>query len=301
MKKDLSIIITSYNTKELTVACLESIFEHTEKVNYEVIVVDNASRDNSVDAISKIKNQNVKIQIKIKKNSRNLGFAKGNNQGVKASSGKYILLLNSDTLLTANILDPLVAWMEANPEVGVFSCRLKNKDGTTQATGGYFPTLLRVATWMFFIDDIPFISPLISSYHPKASFYNQSRFLDWVTGAFFLTRREVWEENNGFDEGYFMYVEEMDYCFRAKKRGWQVSYDPKFSLIHYGGASSKTSFPIVSEFKGLKIFYKKHMPSWQLLLLRIMLKAGGAMRMILLGALKGPDLFKIYKNAFEIA
>ncbi len=281
---DLSIVIASFNTKDLTIDCIKSVIDLTKGISYEIIVIDNASSDGSAEAFNKNK------KVKLIKNETNLGFAKANNQGIKVASGKFILLLNSDTKLTSNILMPLVDIMEKHADIGVISCALKNKDGSLQATGGYFPTLLRVFTWMFFIDDLPIISGLISSYHPKISFYNTNHEMDWVTGAFFLTRKEIWQKR-GLDEDYFMYVEEVDFCFRVKKDGWKVLYDPQYNLIHYGGASSTSSHPILSEFRGLKIFYKKHKPAWQSLVLRIILKIGAFLRIFLISP-------RIYKNAF---
>jgi GT2 family glycosyltransferase len=153
---------------------------------------------------------------------------------------------------------------------------------------------------MLFIDDIPFISMLLTSFHPKPSFYRFKHKLDWVTGAFFLTRREIWEDLKGFDEQYFMYMEEVDFCYRARKK-WKVLYNPDFSLIHYGGASSKSIFPIVSEFKGLRIFYKKFFPGWQLTILRGVLKLGSVMRIILFSIVKGPKEANVYEEAFIVA
>ncbi|OGM05505.1 hypothetical protein A2125_00310, partial [Candidatus Woesebacteria bacterium GWB1_43_5] len=225
---ELSIIIVNYNTKKLTLECIESVKKYTQKLKYELIVVDNGSSDGSATALQKIGN------IKFIQNDKNLGFAGANNQGVKAAKGEFVLLLNSDTLLTANILAPLVAQMRKDRKLGIFSCALNSKDGSTQTTGGFFPSLPKVFAWMFFLDDIPFVGRIMRAYHPNLSFYNSPHRLDWVTGAFFLTRREVWDKIGYLDEGYFMYVEELDFCFRAKRFGWEVFYDPKHSLIHYG-------------------------------------------------------------------
>lgn len=296
---DLSVIITSYNTKHLTVDCIKSVFGKTKDINYEVIVVDNASTDGSLNALRKLQKTNTKLLVI--ENKENLGFAEGNNVGVKRAKGKFILLLNSDTKITSNVLAGTLRVMEKNPKIGVFSCGLKNKDGTFQANGGYFPSLLRVLVWMTYLDNIPGFSEMLTSYHPDLSFYKKKHMLDWVTGAYFLTRKEIWDKVGGLDKKYFMYVEDSDFCFRVKKSGLDVIYDPSFSIIHYGGASSKTSFPLISEFKGLRLFYKKYYPAWKTLALRIMLKGGAAMRMFTLSLFKGPKFFQIYKDAFDTA
>lgn len=295
---DLSIVITSFNTENLLKECIESIVKHTKGIKYEVIVVDNASSDGSVAAAKRLK-------VKVIESKENLGFTKGNNLGIEAAKGKYILLLNSDTLISDNTLGEIISYMNANPRVGVATCALKNKDGSLQGTGGYFPTLIRVFSWMT-IGDIPFVDLIIKPFHPMHEkslfkgdgFYKKEKDLDWVTGAFLLGRREVFEQNKGLDEDYFMYGEDVDFCFKAKKRGWKVKYLPQFSITHYGGASSTREFPLLSEYKGIKIFYKKHYPSWQYPILRILLKIGSLGRMVVLGLLEGGESAKIYAKAF---
>jgi GT2 family glycosyltransferase len=260
--KDLSIIIISYNTKDLTLGCIRSIIDTVKKTSYEIIVVDNASTDQSVDAIEKLKLSSIKVF----RNKKNLGFGKANNVGLKQAKGRCVLFLNSDTLVLENTLDSMVAWMDVNPDVGISSCALENTDKTLQGTGGYFPTLFRVFAWMTFIDDLPVIDNLIRPFHPthphsfmgkNLKFYEKEIELDWLTGAFMLVRREVVEKIGGFDEDYFMYTEDTDLCFRAKRAGWRVFYLPKWRIIHFGGASSTREFPLIMEYEGVKLFYKK--------------------------------------------
>jgi GT2 family glycosyltransferase len=296
----------NYNTKDLLLGCLESVKRNTKGIEYEIIVVDNASTDGSAEILKRLKGQSFKAIL----NSTNLGFARANNQGIKIADGRYVLLLNSDTEIKDNVLGEMLAYMDKNTKAGIVSCALRDKDGKLQATGGYFPTLLRVASWMFFLDDIPLLDKLIKPFHPmheKSFFYRGEGFFkresprDWVTGAFFLIRRVVLDEVGVLDEDYFMYTEEVDLCFRAKKKGWEVWYLPKWAIVHYGGASSASEFPIISEYKGVKTFYKKHMPSWQSPILRLLLKKGAVLRMILFGILKGGSWVKVYAKAFQIA
>lgn len=303
--KDLSVIVVSYNTKKLLKDCLACVVKYTKEINYEIVVVDNASTDGSVETIDNFKSQI--SDFKIIKNKKNLGFSKANNQGIKKSKGRYVLLLNSDTLIKENVLGEMVSWMDENKKVGIASCALKNKDGSEQGTGGYFPHLFKVFTWMFFLEDIPFIDRIIKPFHPMHSqspFYKGERhFLtphqkDWMTGAFFLIRKEVIEKVGLLDEDYFMYVEELDFCYRAKKAGWQVWFLPKWSITHLGGASSTTEFSILSEYKGMKLFYKKHKPSWQMPFLRIFLKGGSFLRIMIFGVIKGKEVAKVYAKAF---
>ncbi|MBI4058739.1 glycosyltransferase family 2 protein [Candidatus Microgenomates bacterium] len=293
---DLSIIIVSYNTKDLLLECLASIKKWTKGISYEVIVVDNASSDGSMAAIRNLK---FKIyNLKLIENLDNLGFAAANNQGIKIAKGKYILLLNSDTKLTENSLAKMLDWMEKHSQVGIASCMLKNPDGSVQATGGFFPNLPRLFLWATLLDDIPGVGDLVGSYHPHrdSNFYREERGLDWVTGAFFLIRREVINKVGLLDEDFFLYVEELEYCWRVKKAGWNIAYTPITSIIHYGGASGTRSGTIYGEIKGLKLLYQKHFPFWQRLILRLLLLIGSLLRIIIF-TIARPTRAKIYVGA----
>ncbi len=297
-------------------SCIASVKKYTKGIDYEIIVVDNNSKDGSVEAASA-------LGVKVITNKENFGFAKANNQGTEIAKGEFILFLNSDTEIKDNVLGEMVTYLKENPKVGVATSALNNKDGSIQATGGYFPTLLSVFSWMT-IQDIPFVDKLIKPFHPHHSksffakgdeFYGSinadmspeerhksKKQLDWVTGAFLLTRKKILEEVGGWDETFFMYVEEVDLCFRVKKLGYQVWYYPKWSITHLGGASSKTSeFSLINEYEGVKKFYKKHYPSWQYPLLRLFLKIGALGRIVLFGMIEGGGSAKTYAKAFKIA
>lgn len=300
---DVSIIIVSFNTKKLTVSCVRSVITYTKGVTYEIIVVDNNSTDGSVEALSKLKSK-----TKIIKNKENKGFGSANNEGIKKAKGRYILLLNSDTHVSSNVVGEMVRWMDGKEEIGVSSCKLLNKDGSIQGTGGYFPTLIRVFSWMT-IQDIPFVDRFIDPFHPmkeksrqKANhFYDVPQELDWITGAFMLVRKDVFDEVGLFDEDYFMYTEEVDLCYRIKKNGWKVYYDPQWSIVHWGGASSTSEFAVLHEYEGIKLFYKKHYASWKYPILRLFLKIGAALRMVAFGFLEGRQSAQTYAKAFTKA
>lgn len=189
----ISVIIVSYNTKKILRECLTSIFDKTKGLDFEVVIVDNASTDGSVEMLeSRYKD------IKILRNKENLGFAKANNQGIEVATGDYVLLLNSDTNLLENSLKVMVDYMGSNPDVGISSCQLVGKDGEIQPSGGFFPDLCRVFAWMFFLDDLPVVNKFIKPFHPHGpkfytndKWYNFFHYQDWVTGAFFLIRKEV--------------------------------------------------------------------------------------------------------------
>src|SRR3989344_6918014 len=149
---DVSVIMVSYNTCKITENCILSVLGNTKKCNFEIIVIDNASGDNSFETLSKLSRTHT--QLKVYKNSKNLGFAVANNRGIKKSTGTYYLLLNSDTEVNSNAIGEMVEWMDKHPRVGIASCALRNADGSLQGTGGHFPTLLRVFSWLV-IQDIP--------------------------------------------------------------------------------------------------------------------------------------------------
>lgn len=292
---DVSIIIVSFNTKEFLESCLRSLKKHTTGIDYEVIVVDNNSTDGSVEKI-KDTNQNSKII----QNKKNLGFAKANNQGIKKSQGRYVLLLNQDTQFVENSLNKMGTWMDTHQEIGIVSCRLVNADKSTQATGGSFPTFGRVFLWASFLDDLPFVRSIFGSYHPHAGrYFDKEHQQDWVTGAFMLIRRQVINKIGYLDEDFFMYGEDVEYCLRAKKAGLQVWYTPITQIIHLGSKISERS--IVGEFTALPKIYQKHFSAWQYPLLLFFLKVGAFLRIIFFGIRAKKEEVKVYVQALAVS
>lgn len=299
---DLSVIVVSYNTKNLLKQCLDSVFKYTKGINFEIIVVDNASKDGSVEMIEK-------LQVKLIANQTNLGFAAANNQALRQAQGKYLLLLNSDTVLVENSLKKMIDWLEKNKKVGISSCQLVYEDNSLQRTGGYFPNLLRIFSWMFFIDDLPFLKEIIKPFHPHESrtgwlssrYFQKQHFQDWVTGAFFLVRKKVVDQIGLLDEKFFMYVEEVEFCYRAKQAGWQVIYLPITKIVHLSQKSGTQAGARLGEYRGLIYFFKKHKPGWQLLILKIFLKAGALLRFLIFGIMRNSrEMRQIYAQAFRI-
>lgn len=300
----ISVIIVNFNTQKLLKDCLSSLFEKNKKVKMEVIVVDNASSDGSAEMVERFFPKLILIE-----NKKNLGFAAGNNVGLKSASGEYLLLLNSDTQFLENSLEQMIDFMDNHPSVGISSCQLVGGDGQIQPSGGFFPNLPRIFAWMFFLDDLPFIGGRLKPFHPHSpKFYTRDRwyldehFQDWVTGAFFLMRRQVLAQIGLLDENFFMYVEEMEYCYRAKRAGWQVVYTPRTKILHLGGQSGSSKRALTSEYQGLKYFFAKHHPAWQRFVLKIFLKGGAILRIILFGIIEGNKSRKeAYVEAFRLA
>ncbi len=231
--KDLSIIIVSWRVKDLLKQCLESIFEHTSQINFEVIVIDNDSGDGTVEMAGQSF-----PQVKLIANKINLGFAKANNLGIKKSSGKYLLLLNPDTKLKDNSLKKVIDFLDTNSKVGVLGCKLLNHDLTLQASVRRFPKFLDHLVMMF---KLHHLFPL-KKYLAKDFNYNKTAEVDQVMGAFFVISRKVFEQVGYLDEKYYIWFEEVDYCKRVKKAGYQILFFSQVSIIHYGGQSFRQLF-----------------------------------------------------------
>lgn len=303
-KIDLSIITVSHNVKKFMQDCLASIYQKAGKFPLEIFVYDQTSTDGTPEMI-----ENKYSQVHLLKNRKNIGFGPSNNVAMKKAKGRYLLLLNSDTkIIQKNMFDEMIEWMDKHPKVGISSCALVNPDGSMQGSGGYFPSLFRVFAWMFFIDDIPIIDRLIKPYHPMhawspiykgENYFTKTHRQDWVTGAFFLIRKKVIDDIGYFDDDYFAYVEEVDYCYRAAQKGWESWYLPKWKIVHYGQVTTGSEFATINELKNLELFYKKHFSAWKVPILRFLLKTGALLRFVVFGLIKGKETAKIYAKAFK--
>lgn len=298
MKPSVSVIVVNYNTLSLTKMCLESIYRFTENITFEVMVVDNASRDNSADVLKK-EFPGVTFIL----NKHNLGFAKANNQGIKVAKGEWIFLLNSDAYLIENSIKKLVTAIKDRGDVGAVSCRIQNSDGSLQQSLGFFPTIGRTISWMFFLDDLPLIGKLLRSFHIREnSFYTTQQSVDWVTGACFLAKKSVLKQAGLFDESIFMYGEDVELCYKIKQLGKSVLYLPVTKVVHLGSGGKKGFLerPLVGEILSLKHFYESYFPTkwfWE----RIILKIGLGARLVIFGLVFGKrDALKIYAKAFAL-
>lgn len=230
----VSIIIVSYNTKDLTLTCIRSIYKTVKKFEFEIIVVDNNSQDGTVESIhSEFK------KIKIISNRCNVGFAKANNQGVEISIGKYILFLNPDTELCTETLEKTLNFLEENQDAGVVGCRAFLPDGSQQNTLLRFPSLLTIILTTFVPSKLRRKSQLFGRARYVGIDLNKIQAVDVVAGCFMLIKRKVIETVGAFDDEFFMYGEESELCFRIHKSGWKIYYYPHAKIIHVGGASTK--------------------------------------------------------------
>ncbi|PIP52873.1 glycosyl transferase family 2 [Candidatus Beckwithbacteria bacterium CG23_combo_of_CG06-09_8_20_14_all_34_8] len=291
----LSIIIVNFNTYKLITNCLDSIINQNCSKNIEIIVVDNASSDDSVKLIK----ESYPL-VKIIENNDNLGFGKANNQGVAQARGTWIMLLNSDTIIPKGTINDLITKLkdQKNEIIGI---KLLNQNNTIQPSAGYFPSLSKIIMQMLFIDDLPLIKRIIKPYQQNtSSFYNDNHEVDWVTGACILMLKNNYDFVGGFDEKIFMYGEEVDLCYRLKQNGCGVKYWAEPFIYHLKGASSVDGFKaaIIGEFQGLITFYQKHY-SQNLKILKIILGLGALLRVIVFGMIS-PNKVTVYKQALKI-
>jgi len=225
---DLTVIIVSWRVKDLLKNCLSSIYTNTTNINFEVIVVDNASCDGSVEMVI-----GYFPQVKLISNLRNRGFARANNQAIGQARGRQLLLLNPDTIIVDNALADMVSFMDRHPEVGVAGCRILNPDKTWQPSVRKFPTLLDHLMMMFKLHH--FFQ--LKDYRQLEFDEHKEQEVDQVMGAFFMINSNVVKRVGHFDEGYLNWFEEVDFCWRAKKAGLKVVYTPQAEIIHWRGQS----------------------------------------------------------------
>ncbi|GIV86250.1 MAG: glycosyl transferase [Chloroflexus sp.] len=253
---EASIIIVNWNTRQLLLDCLAALPAATAGIETEVWVVDNGSRDGSVAAVAA-----TFPDVFIIANPDNRGFASANNQAIRASSGRYVFLLNSDTIAQPASITRLVHFLDTHPEVGVVGPQLLNADGSLQPSWAMFPNLITELT-----------GKKIRWRRRYATNDGSPAYeTDWLDGAAMLVRREVVKQVGLLDESYFMYTEEVDWCYRIKRAGWRICYLPTSSIIHFGGQSSKqaaTRMKAELYFSKLR-FFAKHYGQTAAWLLRV--------------------------------
>ena len=296
--KLISIIIPSYNAYKDIHRCLESIYKFLPKDLIEVIVVDNGSKN---DLAKKIE---AGFPItKVIKNKKNLGFGKANNQGAKAAQGKYLFFLNQDTYFFNHSFSAVCDFL-TNEEVDILGPKLLYPDKKLQFTAGYFPKLGNLFAWAFFLDDLPLLQRFIRSYHLNdRRFYEKTNHPDWLMGAALIIKKELFEKVAGFDQDYFMYMEEVDLCFRAKKMGAEVVFFPQTQLVHLHGLNDPSwkKRALLSELIGFDYFIKKHYTNpLSKTVARLILKFAVLNRLIIFGILlKDEEKKAIYRQALK--
>ena len=268
-QSDLSVIIVSWNTRDLLAQCLESVVRQQSPdlrqqsnsaghlsvvctLSSDVWVVDNASSDGSAAMV-----RERFPQVRLIENRENVGFARANNQGIRASTGRYVLLLNSDTIVEPDALTRMVEFMDAHPDAGIVGAYIRNPDRSPQYCFGRFPTITSETVFAFGLD---LHRPFSARFAPQVGFEEDFIETDWVLGAGLMVRRQALDRVGLFDEDYFMYSEEVDLAYRVKKAGWKVFVLRDARIVHYGGQSAQQMAARMKAelFKSKVKFFRKH-------------------------------------------
>ncbi|MEK7502354.1 MAG: glycosyltransferase family 2 protein [Patescibacteria group bacterium] len=266
---DLSIIIVSYNTKDFIRECLKSIRVTSKGFDYEIIVVDNVSSDGT----SQMVKEEFPDVIAIK-SRKNLGFSKANNAGVEKSKGRYVLFLNPDTVVYKDSLFGMVKFMDEHKEAGAATCKLVMPGGRLDdAAHRGFPNPWNSLSYFSGLSKLFPSSKLFGGYNLGWMDLSKPHEIDACAGAFMMVRRQAGEKIGWWDEDYFFYGEDLEFCFRLKEIGWKIYFVPSVSVLHYKGVSGgikKVSKEITTanletkkrstnwRFNAMKIFYRKH-------------------------------------------
>lgn len=264
-KPDISIVIVNYNVKEFLYQCLMSIRKASDTFTVETIVVDNNSTDNSIDYLEPLF-----PDVKFICLSENIGFGRANNLAFKAAKGKYILVLNPDTIIQENTLRVMYDYMELNQQVGIAGCKVLNADGSFQLPCRRgFPTPWAAFCKLFGLQSVFPKSKFFAQYNQTFRDENETYYIDAVIGAFMFCRKEVIDKLEGFLEDFFMYGEDLDLCYRTYKLGYKVAYVHTTSIIHYKGESTKRSSINDNKhfYQAMEIFAKKNSTNSSLFLL----------------------------------
>lgn len=282
----ITIIILTYNSSRYIEKLLESITTRYEKViqkmELEVLVADNASTDNTVNLAEKFKN------VKVVENGDNFGFAKGNNLAAKKALGDILVFINPDAKFTDGDIFDMTEVLKDH-KVGVVGGNILNYNGGRELSCGKFYNLLNTLLLSIGLEEAVGVR-----FAPK-----KEQEVDFVSGAFLAIRRELFEKLNGFDEHYFMYIEDSDLCFRVKKAGFSVVFSPKATIQHVGQGSSNRTFAIVNIYKGLLYFNKKHMGSFSYIMVKFALRIK-AILLVMLGKVShNKYLVTTYEQAFS--
>jgi hypothetical protein len=256
MNPEISIIIVNWNRRDLLAQCLRSILDTAEGLAIQVIVIDNASSDDSADYVEK----NFP-QVHLTRNVRRIGFAAANNQAIKIAAGSNILLLNSDTIVHSHALKVMSDFLKNNLEAGICSCRLLNTDGSTQPNVHTFPTFLAMLQRYTIFKYLGLFKSARKIYRMRDFTYDKVTPVDHITGAVFMIKKNVLDKVGFMDDKFYFYFEETDLCYRAKQAGFKVYFIPDGRITHLGGASSnllglhKTNAMF---FKSMFYFFRKY-------------------------------------------
>jgi len=251
---ELSIVILSWNTSSLLTACLRAIERHPFRGEHEVIVVDNASSDRSADRVA-----DEFPTVRLIRNEANLGYSAGNNLGLRAARGRYLLLLNSDTEVGAGALDRLVGFLEATPGAGAVTCRLVNPDGSLQPSCMRFPTLRTALVFDTFLARTPLGHRHLDRYFMRDFDHASEREVDQIPGTCTLVPRAVLDQIGLLDERLWLFFNDVDLCKRIREAGRSIHFLPDVEVMHhYGASTAKFALFAVEWHLNRVAYYRKH-------------------------------------------
>jgi GT2 family glycosyltransferase len=256
---DMSIVLVCWNNKAYLDPCLRSLYEGGLQSSFDVVVVDNGSTDGSQQMLAE-----KYPEVKLIQNEGNVGLGKASNQGIEATKGRHVLLLNNDTLVNGPALDMLVEYLDAHPEAGAAAGKLLNPDGSFQSGYALFSTLLEE----FLI--VTHIGERLWAGYPSHGDSKEIKATGWMSSACLLIRRAAMDQIGLLDESYFIYGDEADLQYRLNKAGWKVYFLPESSIIHFGGRSMDRWKRRKMVYRGKMLFYKKNYSFISTILLRIM-------------------------------
>ncbi len=273
---DLSVVIVTWNTRAHLQRCLESLAASTPAITYEVIVVDNASTDGTPDVV-----RSYPHRIHLIANAENRGFASANNQAFEQATGRYVLLLNPDTVVHKGALDALVRFMDAHPDAAAAGPALRNEDGTPQYTGVRFPNTLNIFIETMFLDRLFPRSRIFGRHKELYADASVPRRVDYVQGACMIVRSSAIQTIGGLDERFFLYFEEVDWCKRMAHAGYSVYVCPAATVTHFAnvGLGHYDERRLVHYHRSLMLFYHKHYSAWQRAIVKMILVVRSCLRL----------------------
>lgn len=272
----VSVVVVSYNTRQMTLDCLRTLYADLGDLPAEVFVVDNASSDGSVAAVAE-----AFPNVRVIANPQNVGFGAANNQAMRVARGEFIMLLNSDAFPKPGTTRALVDYLRSHPKVGVVGPKILNADGSTQQSCYRFPTPGQAWRENLWISAAFGAHPVLGDYRTWP--HDRERDVEWIIGACMLLRRDVFERVGGFDERFFMYAEETDWQRRIRDAGWEIAFTPAAQVTHLGGASGAKEKARVNRhfFESLDRYEYKHHGLIGLVLLRAAMVVGCSLRAVL--------------------
>ncbi len=275
MQKDLSVSIINYKTKQLTEKCLQSIFNKKWKTDFDVYILDNASKDGSVEYL-----RTRFPQFNVVESEENVGFGAGHNINLKKITTKYVLILNSDTEILDDVIDRMVLFMDEHKQVGVSSCKIVGFDDKLQPNGGDLPFGATLFTWLLNLESLGIKNP--NFHRQEKDYYDNTHEVGWVSGNFMIARIDVLQKVNFFTEDYFMYFEDVDLCLKVKEAGFKIMLYPQVTIKHLSGGSADNPKlrQWIGEYKGLLRFYQKRFGVLSSLLLKLMIYFATFLRII---------------------